>query len=111
MVQNRQKKIAARSGAAGVSSARPSGVNSSNKAMTTPPSNTGGNTNDEMHQKVRDGRERINLSVGPEVKKAVENLAILLGMTESQLVVHALIGAMPSLHQQAATVSQLRALE
>lgn len=79
--------------------------------MTTPPTNRGGKQTSKSTNQVKEGRERINLSVGPEVKKAVENLAMLLGMTESQLVVHALIGAMPSLHQQAVTVSQLRAIE
>lgn len=59
------------------------------------------------NQLVREGRERLNLSVGQNVKKAVVDLAGVLGMTESQLVVHALLMAFPQLRQQALSVQSV----
>lgn len=52
-------------------------------------------------------RERLNLSVGVEVKQAVQTLAAVLGMSESQLVVHALLSSFPTLFAQANAVSTL----
>jgi hypothetical protein len=52
-------------------------------------------------------RERLNLSLGPDVKETVQFLARYLGMTESQLVVHALLMSLPELHKQASVVATL----
>lgn len=61
-----------------------------------------------MHQSGQDGRERLNLSVGRDVKKAVKSLAVVLGMSDSQLVVHALLMALPQLREQAVTAISFR---
>lgn len=44
-------------------------------------------------------RERVNLSLGPELKSMVSFYARKLGMTESQVVVHGFLLAVPQLQQ------------
>lgn len=115
MVRSRQKNGVGANRGSGVSPTTPLGAKTVSVAIA-PPLLTGGerkvagnaSIGESGNQTVREGRERLNLSVGPQVKLAVENLSSLLGMTESQLVAHALLMAMPALLNQAETVTKMR---
>lgn len=74
-----------------------------------PHSNTGGTDRfdqglDKHQMGANQTRERLNLSLGPELKTAVEALSRVLGMSESQLVVHALLMSLSVLQGQANAV-------
>lgn len=64
----------------------------------------GGAGGDEKHQS---GRERLNLSLSPKLRGAVAAVADTLGMTDSQVVVYALVQALPELERQAAACRDL----
>lgn len=77
----------------------------------SPPSNTGGTSADdlsvEQNQLVLKDRERLNLSLNPNVRETVRVLARILGMTDSALVAHALMQSLPDLLKQAEVVLNL----
>lgn len=85
----------------------PKGINSD----MSPPSNTGGTSADdlsvEQNQLVLKDRERLNLSLNPNVRETVRVLARILGMTDSALVAHALMQSLPDLLKQAEVVLNL----
>lgn len=54
-----------------------------------------------------ESRERINLSVSAELKDAIEGAAAALGLTASQLVVQAVVAALPAIEQQSAAAGRL----
>lgn len=52
------------------------------------------------------GRERVNLSVSPELRRLLKSYARTLGMTEAQLVLHGLLLSIPQLQDQVRAVRQ-----
>lgn len=81
-----------------------------NQSSFTPLTNRGGNSEegseDGKHQAVS-SRERLNLSLSPEVRESVRALASILGMSDAQLVSHALMQSFPELLKQAQVVLNL----
>lgn len=72
-----------------------------------PPTSKTGGTSSDSEEGGGTKRERLNLSLSPQVREAVSTLAGMLGMTDSQLVLHALMQALPDLERQALVVAQL----
>jgi hypothetical protein len=72
-----------------------------------PPTSNTGRTSSDLEEGGGTKRERLNLSLSPQVREAVSTLAGMLGMTDSQLVLHALMQALPDLERQALVVAQL----
>lgn len=72
-----------------------------------PPTSNTGRTSSDPEEGGGTKRERLNLSLSPQVREAVSTLAGMLGMTDSQLVLHALMQALPDLERQALVVAQL----
>lgn len=53
------------------------------------------------------GRERLNLSVSPQLRRGLRAAADSLGMTESQIALQALVAGLPQLQQQVRALSDL----
>lgn len=98
-------RAAKRARSASVSQAERAGNQTSSPPLTNRGGKSGKPLSDERPQLVASAdRERLNLSIGPEVKQAVVALARVLGMSESQLVVHALLMSFPALREQASGI-------
>ena len=53
------------------------------------------------------GRERLNLSVSPQLRRGLRAAAEALGMTESQIALQALVAGLPQLQLQVRALSDL----
>lgn len=98
------KLAGSRSGTEGVPVGSPS--------VSPPSSNTGGTggsaSRGSVHQSGTDeARERLNLSISPQLRISLEVAARFLGMSASQVALFAIIQGMPELEKQAKAMSVL----
>ncbi|MCY1297025.1 hypothetical protein D9M69_447720 [compost metagenome] len=82
------------------------------KTAAPPSSNTGGTGGNAargvMNQSGTDeGRERLNLSISPQLRIALEVAARFMGLSASQVALHAIIEGMPRISEQARAMSTL----
>lgn len=98
------KSVGARSGTEGGPGGGPS--------ESPPSSNTGGTGGNAArgatHQSGTDeARERLNLSISPQLRIALEVAARFMGMSASQVALHAIVEGMPRVAEQAKAMSLL----